>query len=117
MDVPILFFSNSNEFQAFMQEIKSQRVIMTAIMEEMKYFRERGQSRQEVASKPERQFSNGLGGQHSKNLREAGEFHRSPIQAEVRYLPTHRRNGGIMENVAGERPNVARTTAPQRIFP
>ena len=41
VDVLILFSNNSNEFQAFMQEIKSHRVIMTAIMEEMKYFRER----------------------------------------------------------------------------
>ena len=38
------------------------------------------------------------------------------MQAEVRYLPPHRREGGTMENVAGERPNVARTTAPQRVF-
>ena len=45
VDVPILFSNNSNEFQAFMQEIKSQRVVMTAIMEEMKYFREREQTR------------------------------------------------------------------------
>ena len=61
---------NSNEFQALMQELKSQRLIMTAIMEEMKQrsqailenFREKGQSRQEVASKLERQFSNELRG-------------------------------------------------------
>ena len=36
VDVPILFFNNFNEFQALMQEIKSQRMIMTAFMEEMK---------------------------------------------------------------------------------
>ena len=35
---------------------------MTAIMEEMKYFRERVQIRQEVVFKPERQFFNELGG-------------------------------------------------------
>ena len=61
-----LFFSlNSNEFQALMQELKSQRVTMTAFMEEMKQesqsnlknLRERGQPRQEVAFKLERQFS------------------------------------------------------------
>ena len=53
-----------------MQEIKSQRVIIIDIMEDMKQhsqailenFRERGQSRQEVASKPKRQFSNELRG-------------------------------------------------------
>ena len=79
VDVPILFFNNFNEFQTLMQEIKSQ----TAFMEEMKQqsqsilenLREMGQPRQEVASKPERQISNKLGGQHSKNLQEAGEFH------------------------------------------
>ena len=36
MDVPIIFSNNSNEFQALMLELKSQRLIMTAIMEEMK---------------------------------------------------------------------------------
>ena len=41
--------------------------------------RERGQQRQEVASKPKRQFSNELGGQYSDNLRGAGEFHRLPM--------------------------------------
>ena len=79
MDVPILFSNNSNEFQAFMQEIKSLRVVMIVIMEEMKYFREREQTRQEVASKPERQFSNELGEQYPDNLWGAGEFHRSPM--------------------------------------
>ena len=116
MDVPILFSNNSNKFQAFMQEIKSHRVVMTTIMEEMKYFREREQTRQEIASKLERQFSNELRGQYSDNLRGAGEFHRSPMQAKVRYLPPHMREGGTLENVAGERPNAARTTSPQRIF-
>ena len=60
VDVPILFYNNSNKFQALMQEIKSQRVIMTTFMEEMKQqvqsilenLRERGKPRQEVASKP-----------------------------------------------------------------
>ena len=65
-----LFFSlNSNEFQALMQELKSQRVTMTGFMEEMKQesqsnlenLRERGQPRQEVAFKLERKFSNELG--------------------------------------------------------
>ena len=36
VDVPILFSLNSNEFQALMQELKSEQVIMTAFMEEMK---------------------------------------------------------------------------------
>ena len=66
VDVPILFSNNSNEFQAFMQELKSHRAIMTAFMEEMKQqsqynlenLRERGHSRQEVSF--ERQFSNEL---------------------------------------------------------
>ena len=70
MDVPILFSFNSNEFRALMQELKSQQVIMIAFMEEMKQqfqsnlenLREMGQPRQDVASKPERQFSNELGG-------------------------------------------------------
>ena len=70
MDVPILFSLSSKEFQALMQELKSQQVIMTAFMEEMKQqsqsnlenLREMGQLRQEVASKPERQFYNELGG-------------------------------------------------------
>ena len=62
MDMPILFSNNYNEFQAFMQEIKSHRVVMTAIMEEMKCFREREKTRQEVTSKHERQFSNELKG-------------------------------------------------------
>ena len=95
-----------------MQELKSHRVVMTAIMEEMKYFREREQTRLEDASKPERQFSNELGKQHSNNLWGAGEFHCSPKQAEIRYLPLHRREGGILENVARQKPNLARTTAP-----
>ena len=87
MDVPVIFSNNSNEFQAFMQELKSHRVIVTAFMEEMKYqsqhnlenLRERVQLRQEVASKLERQFSNELGGQYSDNLRGAGEFHCLPM--------------------------------------
>ena len=89
---------------------------MIATIEERKYFREMEQTRQEVAYKPERQFSNELGRQYSDNLRGAGEFHRFTMQAEVSYLPPHRRQGGTLENVAGERPNVARTTTPQRIF-
>ena len=76
VDVPILFSNNSNEFKAFMQEIKSRGMIMTALMEEMKHhsqailenFRERRKPRQEVASKLERQFSNELKRQHSENL-------------------------------------------------
>ena len=90
VDMPILFSNNFNEFQAFMPEIKSQRVIMTTFMEEMKQqsqcilknLRERGQLRPEVASKPERQVSNELEGQHFEDLREVGEFHCSPMQAE-----------------------------------
>ena len=92
VDVSILFSNNFNEFQALMQEIKSQRMIMTNFIEEMKQqsqsilenLREKGQPRQEIASKPKRKFSNELRGQHSENLREAGEYHRSPMQAEVR---------------------------------
>ena len=65
-----LFSNNFNEFQALMQEIKSQRMIMTAFMEKIKQqsqsilknLREMGQPRQEVASKLERQFSNELMG-------------------------------------------------------
>ena len=124
MDMPILFSNNSNEFQAFMKELKRQRVIMTAFMEEMKHqsqsnpenLRERGQPRQEVFSKPEGQFSNELEGQYSNNLREAGEFHHLPMQVEVRYLLPHRRDGCTLVNVARERPNAARTIASQRIF-
>ena len=69
-DVLILFSNNFNEFHALIQEIKSQRMIMTVFMEEMKQksqsilknLRERGKPRQEVAYKPERQFSNELEG-------------------------------------------------------
>ena len=73
VDVPILFSNNFDEFQALMQEIKSQGMIMIAFMEEMKQrshqsilenLREMGQPRQEVASKPKRQFSNKLRGKH-----------------------------------------------------
>ena len=53
VDVSILFSNNSNEFQALMQEIKNQGVIMIAFMEKMKQqfqymlenLRERGQPR------------------------------------------------------------------------
>ena len=38
------------------------------------------------------------------------------MQAEFRYLPPHRREGGTLENVVGERPNAARARAPQRSF-
>ena len=33
------------------------------------------------------------------------------MQAEVRYLPPHKREGGTLENVVGERPNAAKTIA------
>ena len=99
VEVPILFSNNYNEFQAFMQELKSQQAIMTAFMEEIKQqtqynlenLREREQPRQEVVSKPERQFSIELRGQYSDNLRGVGEFHRLSMQVEIRYLPPHRR--------------------------
>ena len=38
------------------------------------------------------------------------------MQIEARYLPPHRREGGTLENVAGERPNATRATTPKRIF-
>ena len=38
------------------------------------------------------------------------------MQAEIRYLPPHWRNGSTLDNVVGERLNAARTIAPQRIF-
>ena len=122
--MPILFSLNSNEFQALVQELKSQQVIMTSFMEEMKQqsqsnlenLRERGQPRQEVGSKPKRKFSNELEGQYFDNLRRAREFHCSPLQVEVRYLTPHKRDGGTLENVVGEIPNIAKTTATQRIF-
>ena len=78
VNVPILFFNNSNEFQAFMQELKSQGLIMTVILEEMK---QQTQSNLENLREREqkRQFSNELGGQHFENLRGAGEFHCSPM--------------------------------------
>ena len=38
------------------------------------------------------------------------------MQVEVRYLPPHEREGGTLENVAWERPNATRVTAPQKIF-
>ena len=76
VDVPILFSINSNEFQALMKILKSQRMIMIVFMEEMrqqqsqsilKNLRKRGQQKQEVAFKRERQFLNELEGQHSDN--------------------------------------------------
>ena len=74
-------------------------------------FRERGQPRQEAISLKDNFLMNS-GGQYSENLREAGEFHLSPMHAEVRYLPPYRREGGTLENIVGERPNVAKDTAP-----
>ena len=38
------------------------------------------------------------------------------MQAEVRLLPPHRKEGGNLENVVGERPNTTRAIAPRRIF-
>ena len=38
------------------------------------------------------------------------------MQAEVRYLPLHRREECIIENVTKEKPNAVRATTPQRIF-
>ena len=66
--MPILFSINSNEFQELVQELNSQRVIMTTFIEEMKQqsqsnlenLRERGQPRQEAASKPEMKLFNEL---------------------------------------------------------
>ena len=45
----------------------------------MEKLRERGQPRQEVAFKSERQLSNEIGGQYYDNLQGAGEFHRLPM--------------------------------------
>ena len=94
---------------------------MITFMEEMKQqfqsirknLRERGQPRQKVASKLKRQFSNELKG---VTFQEASKFHRSPMQAEVRYLSPHRRDGGTLENVAREIPNAAMAIAPHMIF-
>ena len=38
------------------------------------------------------------------------------MQTDIRYLPSHRRKGGTLENVAREKPNAARATTPHRIF-
>ena len=119
MNVPIIFSNNFSEFQALMQELKRQRMIMTAFMEEMKQqyqsilknLKKMGQPRQKVASNPNRKFSNKLEGQHSKNLQETGEFHLSPMQVEVRYISSHMREDGTLENIAEERPNAAMATA------
>ena len=62
------------------------------------------------------QFSIEQREQHYENLREAGEFHRSPMKTKARYLPSHKREGGTLENVGGERLNATKATAPQRIF-
>ena len=61
MNVPILFSNNSNEFQAFMQELKSWGLVMTVILEEMKH---QSQSNLENLKEREqkRQFYNELGG-------------------------------------------------------
>ena len=71
MDVPILLSINSNDFQALIQELKSQRMIRTTFMEEMKQqqsqsilenLRQMGKPRKKVASKLGRQYSNKLRG-------------------------------------------------------
>ena len=90
---------------AFLKEMKQQ---YQSILENL---REKGQPRQKVASKSERQFSNKLRGQHSKNLGEAGEFHHSSMQAEVKYISPHRRNGSTLENIVKEKLNAARAIA------
>ena len=38
------------------------------------------------------------------------------MQVEARYLPSHMREGGTLENVAEERPNATKATAPHKIF-
>ena len=38
------------------------------------------------------------------------------MQEEAKCLPPHRREGGTLENVAGEIPNAAKATSPKRIF-
>ena len=38
------------------------------------------------------------------------------MQTEIRYLPPHRTEGCILENVAWEKYNAIRAIAPQRIF-
>ena len=66
VNVHIIFSNNFKEFQALIQEIKSQQMVMIAFMEEMKQqsqailenLREKGQPRQEVASKLEMKFYN-----------------------------------------------------------
>ena len=76
-----------------MEEMKQQ------FQSNLKNLREKGQQRQEVASKSKRHFSNELeggGGGHYENLREASEFHCSPMQPPS----PHRREGGNLENVA-----------------
>ena len=39
------------------------------------------------------------------------------MHAKVRYLPSHGRKGGTLENVVGERSNAVKATTPQRIIP
>ena len=38
------------------------------------------------------------------------------LHVEFRYIPPYMREGGTLENVAGEIPNAARTTTPQSNF-
>ena len=75
------------------------------------------QNKQEVASRPTRQLSDKLGGQHPRNFHEACESHRSPTPVENHYLPPHRRNVGTSVNVNGECTTFVRTMAAQRLFP
>ena len=78
--------------------------------------REMKQNRREVASQPTRQLSDELGGQHPRNFHETCESHRLPIHGENRYLPSHRRDERTLTNVNGERSNLVRIMAPQRLF-
>ena len=61
-------------------------------------------------------FLTNSGRHHSENPKEVGEFHRSPMLAEVRYIFPQRREGGTLEKVSEEIPNAAKAPTPQRIF-
>ena len=68
------------------------------------------------ANELRRQLSIELGEQLRRNLQEVGGPHRSPKQVENRLLPPHRREEVSLKKSNGERPNLVRTTALQRVY-
>ena len=87
VDMPIILFNNSNEFQASMQEIKSRGMIMTAFMKEMKQryqiimenLRERGNQGRKLLLSLKGNFLTNSGGSIMRTCKKLVNFHRSPM--------------------------------------